>query len=274
MATSFESEQMLDNNPICDTHAHLSFRHFDSDRHSILRSIERGVLAFVIEVGIDLSNSRSCIKLADSEDHVYATVGIHPHDSAKVATGDYLETMKALVSSSKKVVAIGETGLDYYRDLSPRKVQKRVFVDQLNLASKMKLPVVVHIREAYDDALEILRAEATDVKVVVHSFSGDRECAKEIIKLGFYLGIGCPITYRRNDELRKVVAGTPLDRILPETDSPFLPPQELRGKRNDPRNVRYVFSTISDLKGASLEGCSDRLLENATSFFGIRLREA
>jgi len=265
---------MLDSIPICDTHAHLSFRHFDSDRHDILRTIERGVLSFVVEVGIDLDNSRKCIELADSEDHVYATVGVHPHDSAKVATGKYLETMEAFVSSSRKVVAIGETGLDYYRDLSPRKVQKQVFIDQLNLASKMKLPAVVHIRDAYDDALEVLRDEAPGTKVVVHSFSGDMECAKKIINLGFYVGIGCPITYKRNDELREVVRSIPLDRILPETDSPFLPPQEMRGKRNDPVNVRYVFSMISDLKGISLEECSGILLENATSFFGIRRREA
>ncbi len=268
MAISSESGQMLEDIVLCDTHAHLAFRQFDNDREKILREIEKGTPAFVVEVGINVENSKKCVEIAESHQNVYASVGIHPHDSGSISGDNYLEAIRTL-ASSEKVVAIGEIGLDYYRDLSPRDQQRRVFSELLEVAAENDLPVIVHVRDAYEDAIEALRPFSGRSSIVVHSFSGTLGDAKMIAELGFFLGIGCPITYKRNNGLREAVRKAPLDQLLPETDSPFLPPQELRGKRNEPKNVLHVFRMVSELKGLALSDCSTALLDNARGFFRV-----
>ena len=226
-----------------DTHAHLDFPQFDADRDEIIRSdFENGLEAFV-NIGTDLESSRKSVQLAERYEHIYAATGLHPHD-AKNKPPDYMALLKGM-ALHQKVVAIGEIGLDYYRDLSPRPVQKKTFEQQLQLAAELNLPVVVHIREALEDSLEILR-ESGIRKGVLHSFPGDEDEARSAVELGFFISFAGPITYPKSSRPR-VAASLPLSRILVETDSPYLTPQAFRGKRNRPGYVRYVIEKLAEL---------------------------
>ncbi|UCC79948.1 MAG: YchF/TatD family DNA exonuclease [Candidatus Zixiibacteriota bacterium] len=246
-----------------DSHAHLDFSQYDSDRDEVIREdFESGIEA-VVNIGVDLETSRKSIALAERYEGIYATVGIHPHDSGN-APRDYLKQLEAL-ASHKKAVAIGEIGLDYYRDHSPRDTQRRAFEQQLELARKLDMPVVVHIREAVGDSFKILEKSGVG-KGVLHSFPGDESEARKAIEMGFFISFAGPITYPRSTRV-KVAASLPLSRIVAETDAPYLTPQAFRGKRNRPQYVRYVIEKL----GAIFEPYTFDDIERITSHNARRL---
>ena len=224
---------------IVDTHAHIHMPQFEMDRDSIIENFEKEGIAFIVEVGVDLKSSKKAIKLAYDNQKIFSAVGIHPHD-VKDIKSEVLEELEKLAKLSR-VVAIGEIGLDYYRNLSPRELQKKYFIEQIKIAKKLDKPIIVHIRDAYDDALDILKEHAKELRVVIHSFSGDINDARVALSLGFFLGIGGPVTFKNAHKLREIVKEIPLDFILSETDCPYLTPEPFRGRRNEPKYVRYVI---------------------------------
>jgi TatD DNase family protein len=221
-----------------DSHAHLDFSQYDADRDQVIKDGFDNGLEAVVNIGVDLETSRKSIELAEKYDKIYATVGIHPHDSR-----DYLKQLENL-TSHKKVVAIGEIGLDYYRDHSPRDIQRRVFREQLDLAVKLDIPVVIHVREAMEDSFKILESSGIK-KGVLHSFPGDEIEAKKALEMGFFISFAGPITYPKSTRAR-VATSLPLSKILAETDAPYLTPQAFRGKRNQPLYVRYVIEKLAE----------------------------
>lgn len=251
-----------------DTHAHLDFEQYDSDRERVIKEgFEQG-LETVVNIGVDLETSRKSIELAEKYERIYATAGIHPHDS-KDAPADYLNQLEKL-AGHKKVVAIGEIGLDYYRDHSPRDVQRQFFKEQLGLAKKLDMPVVVHIREAVEDAFRILEDSGVD-KGILHSFPGDESQANRGIDNGFFISFAGPITYPRSDKV-KVAASLPLIRIVTETDAPYLTPQAFRGKRNQPVYVRYVIEKLAEIFAPyTFEDIERITSHNARRVYGLPL---
>ena len=255
---------------LTDTHCHLDFRDYDQDRPAVLgRAWEAGLERILIP-GIDLLTSQAAISLAERYAEIYAAVGTHPNSVQKwdAHTLGLLDEMAA----HAKVVAIGEIGLDYYRDRTPRPLQKRVFREQLEIAEQTNLPVVVHTRNASSEdracikeTLEIL-AES-QVTGVLHSFSGNLKEAKRTLDLGFYIGITGPITYNNSEELREIVSAVPIDRLLIETDGPFLTPVPHRGKRNEPAFVRFVAEKISKIHNQPPEVIAEITAANARRLF-------
>lgn len=247
---------------LIDSHAHLDDRAFAKDRAAVIaRAFGEGI--GVITIGADLASSREAVRLAGRHRGMWATVGVHPHD-AKTVTDDVLVELEAL---SAGAVGVGEIGLDYYRDLSPRDVQRRVFAAQLDLAARRGLPLVIHDRESTDDLLAVLRQRDATYRGVIHSFLGDRTLAETFLDLGFHLGIGGPVTFPKNQLLRDAVRRIPVERILLETDCPYLTPVPYRGRRNEPAYVRYVAETIAELKGLPVEDVARRTTENARRLF-------
>lgn len=253
---------------VVDTHAHLHMSQFDMDRDLIIQDFEKEGIEFIVEVGVDLKSSKKALGLAYDNQKIFAAVGIHPHD-VKDASIDALEKIEEMTRLDK-VVAIGEIGLDYYRDLSPRDLQKKYFIAQIEIAKRVKKPIVVHVRDAYNDALKILENHAKDLKVVIHSFSGSIDEARKAISLGFMLGIGGPITFKNVFKLREIVREIPLNHLLSETDCPYLTPEPFRGKRNEPKYVRYVVKEISQVKNQNVETVAEILLTNSRKFFKVK----
>ncbi|QTA38587.1 TatD family hydrolase [Thermosipho ferrireducens] len=252
---------------LVDTHAHIHMPHFDNDRETIIQKFENDNMEFIINVGTDLDDSRICVELANKYKKIFASVGVHPHDS-KDTDNEYLNRLKKL-AVMPKVVAIGEIGLDYYRNFSPKEIQQKVFAEQLLLAKELNLPIIVHIREAFEDAYNILETIGIPEKGgVVHSFSGNTSWAIKFLKLGLLIGISGPVTYRRNHSLRETVQKIGENNILPETDCPYLPPQPVRGKRNEPVYVKYIFNQINDIIGRDV---SEILIQNAVELFGVNI---
>ncbi|HHS98582.1 MAG TPA: TatD family deoxyribonuclease [Chloroflexi bacterium] len=249
---------------LVDSHAHLDFPQFDADREVVIERAREAGLVAILNVGTDLASSRAAGALADRYDFIYAAVGVHPHD-AKTVTPAVLEDLREL-ARHPKVVAIGEIGLDYYRDLSPRPVQRRVFAQQLALAAELGLPVVVHSREAHDDVLAALQ-DWQGGGGVLHSYSGGPERLEEVMALGFSIGLSGPVTFRKAHRLRAVAAAAPLDRLLVETDCPYLTPVPYRGRRNEPAYVRYVAEAVARARGVSVEDVARATTENARRLF-------
>ena len=248
-----------------DSHAHIQLDKFDADRGAVLeRAQEAGVHAMMV-IGFDLETSRGAIALAKKYDHIYATVGMHPHD-AKDLDEETIHIFRDL-AAHPKVLAFGEMGLDYYRDLSPRPIQKAAFERQLDLAEELDLPIVIHNREAYHDILPILQVRRGRVRGVMHCFSGDVEIMHQSLALGFYIGIGGPVTYRKSDALQEVAQKVPADALLVETDCPWLAPQFRRGKRNEPAYVRATAEKIAELRGISLEEIGEITTQNFEALF-------
>ncbi len=262
---------------LVDSHAHLDFAQFDGELNSVLQRASDAGVACVVTVGFDLESSRKAVALARDHAILRACVGVHPHDAAG-ADARVLEDLRGFVEDSG-VVGIGEIGLDYYRDRSPRDVQRRVFREQLDLAAEVGKPVVVHDRDAHDDVMAILRDWASGVSSVkgrkrqplgvVHCFSGDQAMAEELFQLGFYVSVAGPVTYSNASRLQEVVRRLPLDRLLVETDCPFLAPHPFRGKRNEPAHVRLVASKVAEVKNALLEEVARVTTDNARAVFGI-----
>jgi TatD DNase family protein len=250
---------------LIDSHAHIQLDKFDADRGAVLeRAQEAGVHAIMV-IGFDLETSRGAIALAEKYNQVYATIGMHPHD-AKDLHDETIHIFHEL-AAHPKVVALGEMGLDYYRNLSPRPIQKAAFERQLDLAEELDLPIVIHNREAYHDILPILQARRGRVRGVMHCFSGDVEIMYQSLALGFYIGIGGPVTYRKSDALQEVAQKVPADALLVETDCPWLAPQFRRGKRNEPAYVRATAEKIAELRGVSLEEIGEITTQNFEGLF-------
>ena len=252
---------------IFDTHAHYDSNGFNADRHAVLSSLpERGV-GLVLDPGCDLASSRAAIALAERYPHVYAAVGIHPEDCAGTDEASY-EALRGLCGH-EKVVAIGEIGLDYYwKEKPPREFQQQVLRRQLELALELDLPVIIHDREAHGDTLAVIR-DYPALRGVFHCFSGSPEMAEELVKRGWYLGFDGPITYKNARRAPEVAAITPLDRILIETDSPYLSPVPFRGKRNDSTNLPYVVEKLAEWKGVTPAEMERITWENGKRLFGI-----
>jgi TatD DNase family protein len=250
---------------LVDSHAHLDFRQFNTDRRAVIERARDAGLVAIVNAGTDLSTSRAAVALAEEYDAVYATVGVHPHD-AKTVTPAVLDEIRSL-ARHPKVVAIGEIGLDYYRDRSPRPAQRRAFADQLALASELGMPVVVHDRDAHEDVLAALRdGPGTGV---FHSYSAGPGRLDEVLSMGFFVGISGPVTFPNARRLRQVARLVPADRLLVETDCPFLTPVPYRGRRNEPAYVRYVAETIAQARGESAESLAEATTQNVCHLFGI-----
>ncbi len=251
-----------------DTHTHLTDSRFDHDRKQIIDQMDQDGIEFCVEIGSSLKSSQESVALAYTYSKIYACVGIHPHN-AKDVNPPILQELKQLAHLDR-CVGIGEIGLDFYRDLSPRDTQMNVFLDQLQMAKEVDLPVVVHIRDAYEPALTALRQTGIPKKRgIIHSFSAGWAIARRLLDLGWYLGISGPVTYPKNIDLREVVKKAPLDRIVTETDCPYLPPVPFRGKRNEPRFVHYVVDQIIALRNEKKDEVVGQLNRNARTLFPI-----
>ena len=249
-----------------DSHAHLNDPAFRGDLAEVLaRASDSGVQA-MINVGYDLESSRHAVELADQYSHLWAVVGLHPHD-AKLWTEELGDALQELVKHPK-VLALGEVGLDYHYDNSPRDKQRSAFRAQLNLARQLNLPAVIHSREATRDTLEIV-GEYPEVSCLLHCYSGSLETATIYEEMGHFFSFGGPITFQNAHKLRDVVIGIPLERILLETDCPYLTPEPYRGQRNEPAYVCEVVKKIAELKGLSYEKVAELSTRNAEEFFKI-----
>lgn len=251
--------------PIFDTHAHYDSNGFTADRDEILSSLPAAGVGLVVDPGCELESSQAAVALAERYSFVYAAAGIHPSDCAGTGEAEFA-ALRALCGH-EKVVAVGEIGLDYYwKDNPPREFQQTVFRRQIELAAELGLPIIVHDREAHGDSLAIV-LEYPEVRGVFHCFSGSPEMAEELLKRGWFLGFDGPITYKNALKAPEVVAVTPLDRIVVETDSPYLSPVPLRGKRNDSRNLPYIIGKLAEWKGVSPEEMTRITWENGLRLF-------
>ncbi|TVM01008.1 MAG: radical SAM protein [Candidatus Brocadia sp. WS118] len=253
---------------IIDTHAHLDFPDYKSDLESVLSRAKEADVDGIINVGTSLASSKKSVALANRFHNIYASIGIHPHDASKVSEQDW-QTLESLIHE-KKVIAVGETGLDYYRNRSPHEDQQRIFHKHLTLAKTNNLPVIIHCRDASDDCLKILDEHKNGMlKGVVHCFSGTAEVAKKCIELGLYVSFAGPITFSNASNLREVAKSVPVERLLLETDCPFLSPQPKRGERNEPAYLSYIIPVLADLYGLSVQDIKRITTFNAYKLFGI-----
>jgi len=252
---------------IIDTHAHLDFPDYKTDRDEVIKRAEEVGVKYIINVGTSVGTSVKSIELAKKYDHIYASVGIHPNSASNVPADDW-SRLEALAGESK-VVAIGETGLDYYRDRSKREDQKRLFHQHLELAEKHNLPVIIHNREASKDCLEIVRKYSGRIKGVIHCFAGSRDDAEEFLKLGFHISFAGPITFPKAENLREALKAVPVEKLLLETDCPFLAPQQKRGKRNEPSYLQYTIPVLAELYKLSVEDIKRITSLSAINLFGI-----
>jgi TatD DNase family protein len=250
-----------------DTHAHLEMEAFDSDREEVLKRAAEAGLTAIVTVGTTLTDCEKAVALARRYPPVYAAVGIHPHE----VKGIDAETYDALrvLARQDKVVAIGEIGLDFFYNLSPQEVQLRRFAEQLDLAEELDMPVIIHDREAHAETLRILRLRKGRLRGVLHCFSGDQTMARECLEVGFYLSVAGPVTYRKADQLREVARNVPLDRLLIETDAPYLAPQPHRGKRNEPAYVVETAGCLAEIRGLPVGELIRLTAANARRLFRI-----
>ena len=255
---------------LIDSHAHIQGKEYAGEAEAVIARASAAGVDTIIAVGGagDMSSNTAAITLADSFVNVYATVGMHPHD-AKDVGAEELNALKEL-ASRQKVVAVGETGLDYYYDHSPHDIQRRVFSQFIEMARATQLPIVVHERDAAKEAAEMLRSEGGgNLSGVIHCFTGNYEAASVYLDLGFYLSFTGIITFKNAEALRDVVRRVPLERMFVETDSPYLTPVPHRGKRNEPAYVRFVAETIAQVKGVPLDEVARVTSENVRGLFGI-----
>lgn len=253
---------------IWDTHAHLDDPRYIGDFEQVLENMKQAQISRVLNVGYDLPSSERSLQLAHQFEHIYAAVGVHPHD-AEAAT---LETWERLIqiAKDKKVIGWGEIGLDYYRDLSPRSVQKEVFMRQIELADQTGLPIIIHNRDAHEDILKIVKEHKPKQGGVFHCYSGSWEMAKVLLNLGFYISFAGPLTYKNARHTVEVAKNVPLDRFMIETDSPYLTPEPYRGKRNEPTYVREVAARIAEIRNLDFQEVAEQAFQNANELFGLQ----
>lgn len=254
--------------PLFDTHCHIDEERFDSDRSEVLQRMrEAGVLNCVC-VGSDMETSRRVIAFAENTQNVYAAVGVHPHE-AKGFRQEDLQTLQGWFTHPK-VKALGEIGLDYYYDHSPRDIQREVFQKQLELGYDAGMPVILHVRDAHGDVTELLRTRQGKLpRGILHCYSGSWESARAYLDMGFYISLAGPVTFKKAPAQWEVAQKVPLDRLLVETDSPYLSPEPVRGRRNEPANVRYVAEKVAQLRGIPFAELAELTTRNARAIYGI-----
>jgi TatD DNase family protein len=252
---------------LIDTHAHVHAAAFDADRAEVLERAYTAGVRRLINVGYDLASSAASIELARLHRPIYATAGIQPHYASATGPGE-VDELRALLAAPK-IVALGEIGLDYHHDRAPRSEQRSLFETQLALAAELKLPVVIHSREAHADTVDVLRAVRPTLPIVMHSFSGDWNYAKACLELGAFLSFSGPITFPKAVDLHDIAVRAPSDRILVETDCPYLSPHPLRGRRNEPARVRLVAERLAALRGCTLAEIAATVWHNACGVFAL-----
>lgn len=250
-----------------DTHVHLHLTHFDADREKIIEDAHTIGVQRMVEIGYNLISSRAAIQLAEQYDEIYAVVGIQPHYAAE-ADKTWIAEIQCL-AQHPKVVAIGEIGLDYHHDRAPHDQQEHLFREQLALAREINLPVVIHSRDAQADTVRILQDAARNQPGIMHSFSGDWTYAEACLEVGFYLSFSGPVTFPKATKLHQVAQQAPLDRILTETDSPYLSPHPFRGKRNEPARVQLVTERIAELRALPIADVARTVWHNANAIFRL-----
>lgn len=251
-----------------DTHVHLNAEQYEDDLQEVInRALEKGVQNMVV-VGFDEPTIKKAIQIAETYDFIYASVGWHPVDAVDM-TDEHLAWIEEL-AQHPKVVALGEMGLDYHWDKSPKEVQKDVFRRQIRLARKVNLPIIIHNRDATEDVVTILKEEhVEEVGGIMHCFTGSIEVAKQCMDMNMYISFGGPVTFKKAKKPKEVATELPLDKLLIETDCPYLTPHPFRGKRNEPGYVSYVAEQIAELKGITYEELADITTANAKKLFGI-----
>lgn len=251
-----------------DSHSHLDAQQFDIDRDLVIRRATLNDVSYILNPGADFDSSVKAVALAEQYDFIFAAVGVHPHDAETMNS----KMLEALEEMAKKPVvkAIGEIGLDYYRDLSPRAIQIKWFTEQILMAKRLGLPIIIHDRDANDDVLRILKeTHAFETGVLMHCYSGSKELAMQYVKLGAMISIAGPVTYKNARKTIEVVEAVPLERLLIETDAPYLTPEPNRGKRNEPMFVKHTCQRMAMIKGITFEEMAEATLNNAKRFFKI-----
>lgn len=248
-----------------DSHTHLDDSRFDDDREEVIEKIKDSGVTRVVNIGCNIPTSEFSIKLAEKYEFIYATVGFHPCDTGNMTEAD-IDRLKTL-ASHKKVVAIGEIGLDYHWDNVPREVQKYWFKRQMKLAEELDMPVTIHNRDAHEDTFNIIKN--SPAKGIIHCCSCSKEMATEFVKLGYYISFAGPVTYKNNSKSVETVKAVPLDRLLIETDAPYLAPDGFRGKRNDSSLIRYTCERLAEIKGVSFEEMAEQTFKNAEKVYRI-----
>lgn len=252
---------------IIDSHAHLTDEKFD-DRDDIIENFEKNKVLAMINPGVDEQSSIDAVNLANSHERVFALVGTHPHD-AKYYDENLREKYRKLALENDKVVGIGEIGLDYHYEFSPIEKQKEVFIDQIELAKELNLPIIIHSREAVQDTYNILKEYAFGMKVLLHSFNENWEDCKKYLDLGFYISLGGMLTFKNSKNLIRVVENVPIDRLLLETDSPYLTPVPHRGKRNEPLYTHVTANKIAEMRVEEVSYIKEKTNQNSIEFFDL-----
>tara|TARA_B110000438_G_scaffold226280_1_gene220463 strand:+ start:2242 stop:3000 length:759 start_codon:yes stop_codon:yes gene_type:complete len=250
---------------LIDTHCHIYYDNYKDNINMVLDRAQKNNISHIICVGVDLKSSIKCIELSDKHKQIYATVGYHPHESKEVSKSYLIELEKML--KHKKVVAIGETGLDYYYNHSNKKIQKKVFIEQLELAKSCNMPIIVHNRNADEDILDCIK-KTNSSKGVIHCFASNNDFAKKILSRGYLISFTGLITFA--DDLIEVVKNTPINKIMIETDSPYLTPVPFRGKTNEPSMVKYIAQQIAKIKKISLDLVANETTKTAKEFFNLK----
>ncbi len=251
---------------LIDTHCHLDFPAFSPDRDAVIaRCLEAGI-NYCINIGATLESSAASLELAAKYPQIYASIGLHPHDADTFDEKGQARLRE--LAAGKKVVAIGETGLDYYRNLSSKENQRQAFAKQIALARDLNLPLVIHCRQAEEETLRILK-EALPLRAVIHCFSGGQDFLEGCLASGFFISYTCNITYKKAEGLREMVKLTPLDRLMLETDAPYLSPEGFRGKRNEPAQVKLLAQEVGRIKGVGFEEIARQTTQNAKEFFKL-----
>lgn len=256
-----------------DSHAHYDDEKFDQDREEIIQKIHDSGVEKFISAGYSLESSKRAINLANKYEFIYTTVGISPND-VKQTIEETIEDIKELEDiitkkENDKIVGIGEIGLDYYWNKENKEIQKQAFIMQIEMANRLSLPITIHTREAVSDTLEILKQHPVQQKGVFHCCPLNRELVKEALKLGFYISFAGPATFKNSKNVQEIVEMVPNDRMLIETDAPYLAPEPVRGTRNDSRNVRYIAEKIANIKSLSTEEIAEITYQNALRIFKI-----
>ena len=250
-----------------DSHAHYNDEKFNLDRHELLKNIYNSDITKIVNAGYSLESSKRAIQIAEKYDFMYATVGISPNDINEFKQENLMEIEE--LAKNKKVVAVGEIGLDYYWNKENKDLQKQIFISQIKIANKLHLPIVIHTREAIYDTLDILKNNKCNKKGVFHCCPLNIDLIREGLKLGFYISFAGPITFKNSKNAEEVIKMVPLEKMLIETDSPYLSPEPLRGKRNDSRNVKYIAQKIAEFKGMTLEEVAELTYKNTKAIFEI-----
>ena len=249
-----------------DSHAHLDDRKYDLDRDETIAALQESGISYFVNIGADMESSENSVELAEKYDFIYAAVGVHPYD-AETVDENLIEKLKGM-AENKKVVAIGESGLDYHYEDVDFEVQKNAFIKHIKLANELDLPVIVHNRDSHQDMMDILK-EHKPKNAILHCYSGSAEMAKELVKMGYYISFSGTITFKNAKKVQEAATVVPLDKLLVETDSPYLCPEPERGQRNDPSKVRYTVEKLAEIKGITYEEMAKITSDNAKRVYNI-----